>query len=81
MKYARPLVVIAQGDAKEILSKAKGSFFANEDPKDIARAFDEAMSLKEKDHFGLNNKSYFEENFTLSKLTHLLVEELIVDKK
>ena len=81
MKYARPLVVIAQGDAKEMLSEAKGSIFASEDPKDIARAFDEAMNLKEKDQFGLNNKSYFEENFTISKLTQSLVEELIVVKK
>ena len=81
MKYGRPLLVIAQGDAKDMLSIAKGSVFANEDPKDIARAIDEICSLKEKDQLGLNNKKYFEENFTTEKLTHQLLEELISAKK
>ena len=81
MKYGRPMLVVAKGDTYDVLSKAKGSIFASEDPKDIARASDEICSLKEKDQFGLNNKKYFEENFTTSKLTHQLLEELISAKK
>ena len=81
MKYGRPLLVVAQGDTKEMLSKAKGSVFASEDPQDIARAIDEICNLKEKDHLGLNNKKYFEEHFTTEKLTHELLEELISAKK
>ena len=81
MKYGRPLLVIAKGDTYDTLSKANGSIFADEDPKDIARAIDEICCLKEKDQFGLNNKKYFEENFTTQKLTQLLVEELISAKK
>ena len=81
MKYGRPMLVVAKGDTYDVLSKAKGSIFAPEDPKDIARAIDEICSLKEKDQFGLNNKKYFEENFTTSKLTHQLLEELISAKK
>jgi len=81
MKYGRPMLVVAQGDAKDMLEKAKGSVFASEDPKDIARAIDEICSSKEKDHFGLNNKNYFEEHFTTEKLTHQLLEELICAKK
>ena len=81
MKYGRPLLVVAGGDSREILSKAKGSVFASEDPKDIARAIDELCQLKEKDLYGLNNKKYFEENFTTEKLTQLLVDELTSAKK
>ena len=81
MKYGRPLLVVAEGDTKDILSKAKGSIFASEDPKDIARAIDELCSLKEKDRLGLNNKKYFEENFTTEKLTQELFNELISAKK
>lgn len=81
MKYSRPLLVIAQGDAKDTLSKAKGSVFSSEDPHDIAKAIDEICNLKEKDLYGLNNKKYFEENFTTEKLTHELLEELISAKK
>ena len=81
MKYGRPLLVVAGGDTKEILSNAKGSIFASEDPKEIAKAIDEICSLKEKDLLGLNNKKYFEEHFTTEKLTHQLLEELIAAKK
>ena len=81
MKYGRPLLVVAQGDARDMLSKANGSIFASEDLKDIARATDELCELKEKDHFGLNHKKYFEEHFTTEKLTQSLLDELISAKK
>lgn len=81
MKYGRPLLVVAQGDAKDILSKANGSFFASEDPKDIALAIDEICKSNKKDLLGLNNKVYFEEHFTTEALTHQLLEELISAKK
>ena len=81
MKYGRPLLVVAEGDTKDMLSRAKGSVFATEDPKDIAKAIDEICESKEKDHLGLNNKKYFEEHFTTEKLTHQLLEELIAAKK
>ena len=81
MKYGRPLLVVAGGDTHDTLSRAKGSIFAKEDLQDVARAIDEICNLKEKDLYGLNNKKYFEENFTTEKLTHLLSEELISVKK
>ena len=81
MKYGRPLLVVAKGDTKEILSKANGSLFAEEDPKDIAQKIDEICALNKKDLLGLNNKVYFEEHFTTEVLTHLLLEELISAKK
>ena len=81
MKYGRPLLVVAKGDTYDTLSKTNGSIFANENPEDIARAIDEICSLKEKDHFGLNNKKYFETHFTTEKLTQLLVDELMSAKK
>ena len=81
MKYARPLLVVAKGDTLETLKRANGSVFAEEDPKDIARAIDELCSLKEKDLYGLNNKNYFDKNFTTEKLTQLLLDELISAKK
>ena len=81
MKYGRPLLVVAKGDTYDMLSKANGSIFASEDPKNIARAIDELCELKEKDQYGLNNKKYFEEHFTTEKLTQLLLDELISAKK
>ncbi len=81
MKYGRPLLVVAQGDARDMLSEANGSIFASEDPKDIAQAIDELCESKEKDLLGLNNKKYFEAHFTTEKLTQSLLDELISAKK
>ena len=81
MKYGRPLLVVAKGDTYDVLSIAKGSIFASEDPQEIAKAIDEICNSKEKDHLGLSNKKYFEENFTTEKLTHQLLDELISAKK
>ena len=81
MKYGRPLLVVAKGDTYETLKKANGSIFADENSQEIAGKIDEICALKEKDQFGLNNKKYFEENFTTERLTHLLLEELIAAKK
>ena len=81
MKYGRPILAIAQGDTKDMLENAKGSIFASEDPMEIAAAIDEICNSKEKDLLGLNNKKYFEENFTTEKLTHLLFDELMLAKK
>ena len=39
------------------------------------------MEQKEKDQLGLNNKQYFEANFTTEKVTQLLLDELIEVKK
>ena len=81
MKYGRPLLVVAKGDTYETLKKANGSIFSRENPQEIAEKIDEICALKEKDQFGLNNKKYFEENFTNEKITHLIVDELTAVKK
>ena len=83
MKYGRPLIGVIKGDAKDLLSKANGTIFSEQDPESIAKAFDELLSKsdKEKAQLGLNNKTYFENNLTSEKLVKLLDQELKVLKK
>ena len=83
MKYARPLLGVIKGDAKELLSKANGSIFADENPESIADAIEQIISLndKEKTQMGLNNKSYFESYLTTEELTKQINQELIDVKK
>jgi len=83
MKYGRPLVGVIEGDAKELLSKAKGTVFSGQNPIEIADAFKNICDLdeKEKTQMGLNNKSYFEENLTAEKLTSQLFDVLKDFKK
>ena len=83
MKYGRPLLGVIKGDAKDLLSKANGTIFSKEDPKDIAAKIDELVSKKdeEKAQMGLNNKHYFEDNLTSKKLVEQLNHELMDVKK
>ena len=83
MKYGRPLIGIIQGDAKELLSRANGTIFADEKPLQISDVFMKfcEISDKEKDQMGLNNKLYFEKFLTAEKLTSQLFEVLKDFKK
>lgn len=78
LKYGRPLLGVIKGDAKELLSRANGTIFSDEDPKEIARKIDEllAKSDKEKAQMGLNNKKFFEDNLSSEVLVKELDQEL-----
>ena len=83
MKYGRPLIGVIQGDAKELLSKAKGTVFAGENPKEVADIFNQFCdySDKEKALMGHNNKQYFNLHLTAEKLTSQLFDVLKDFKK
>ena len=83
MKYGRPLLGVVKGDGKDLLEKAKGTVFAEENPENIAQNMDKLFELseKEKAQLGANNKSYFEDNLTSKKLVSQLFEELKDVKK
>ncbi len=83
MKYGRPLIGVIQGDAKELLSKAKGTVFADENPQQIANIFEKLCSFSEgeKTHMGTNNMRYFNEFLTAEKLTNQLFDVLKEFKK
>ena len=78
LKYGRPLLGVINGDAKELLSKANGTVFSDEDPKEIAKKIDGllAKSDKEKAQMGLNNKKFFEDNLSSEVLVKELDQEL-----
>ena len=83
MKYGRPLIGVIKGDAKDLLEKANGTIFSNENPLQISNIFSQFcdISVKEKAQMGLNNKRYFDEYLTAEKLTNQLFEVLKDFKK
>ena len=83
LKYGKPLLGIIKGDAQDLLSKAGGTLFADENPKDIAKQIEQLISLseKEKTQMGLNNKNYFEKNLTSEELSLQIYHELMDVKK
>ena len=78
LKYGRPLLGVIKGDAKELLSRANGTIFSDEDPKAIAAKIDELLekSDKEKAQMGLNNKKFFKDHLTSEVLVKELNQEL-----
>ena len=83
MKYGRPIIGVIKGDAKELLEKAQGTMFADENPLQISNIFEEfcKISDKEKEVMGENNARYFNELLTAKKLTNQLLEILKDFKK
>ncbi len=83
LKYGKPIIGVVQGDSKILLENAKGAVFAGENAQEIGEIINKiiVMDQKEKDQLGLNNKQYFEANFTTEKLTQLLLDELMEVKK
>ncbi len=83
MKYQKPLIGVIKGDGKELLEKAKGTLFSNENPIDIARCIEDFLSLpsKEKETMGSNNLTYFNENLSSEKLVKQIEKELLKQYK
>ena len=79
MSYGRPILGVLEGDGKDLLSKANGSMFSSENPQEIASIIEKIVSLDEetKLEMGNNNKKYFDENLTATKISYLIEEELI----
>ena len=76
--YKKPIIGIIKGDGRDLLSKAGGSIFADENAEDIANAIDKLMNTPEKEKLVMGEKSfsYYESNLTNDKLIHSLEEEL-----
>lgn len=83
MKYGRPLIGVIQGDAKELLKKAGGTLFSDENSQQISDIFNQFCNIsdKEKAQMGLNNERYFNEYLTAEKLTNQLLDVLKDFKK
>jgi len=70
LKYGRPIVCIAKGDTKELLSRVDGSIYSEEDPESIKDAIIKFTKLSDskKSEMGKNNKKLFYEELSTDKL-------------
>ncbi len=83
MKYGKPLIGVIKGDAKDLLEKAKGTVFSDENPLQISNIFSQICDIsdKEKAQLGSNNLRYFNQHLTAEKLTSQLLDVLKEFKK
>lgn len=79
LKYGRPIVCIAKGDTKELLSRVDGSIYSEEDPESIKDAIIKFTKLSDskKSEMGKNNKKLFDKELSTDKLVKRFEEELI----
>lgn len=83
MKYGKPLIGVIKGDARDLLEKAGGTIFADENPQQISDIFDKTCTFSDekKMEMGANNKEYFDEYLTAEKLTNQIFDLLKALKK
>ena len=77
MAFARPIVGVIQGDGKDVLEEAGGSFLADENPESVKNALVAIsnLSVDKKDLLGKANKRYYDSHFSLSSVTKLIEKE------
>ena len=78
LKYKRPIIGVVGGDAYDMLKAAKGTYFSNEGPNEVAATIKTVVNLgkEQKDILGLNNFKYFKDNFETSKIVDKLEKKL-----
>jgi glycosyltransferase involved in cell wall biosynthesis len=81
--YGRVILASIGGDGHKVLEEAGGSFFATEDPADIARNIEKIFSSSPESlqKMGENNKKYFTEHYDFTKVMDHLESELKLAKK
>ena len=69
LRYARPILGVLNGDGRDLLSEAKGSVFASQDPESIAEAIDSLCSLSKANQskMGENNLKFYKSKLESSK--------------
>ena len=69
LRYARPILGVLNGDGRDLLSEAKGSVFASQDPESIAEAIDSLCKLSKANQskMGENNLKFYKSKLESSK--------------
>ncbi len=77
MEFARPIIGVLQGDGKDVICESGGGFLAEENSESIKQAILAIHNLsdKEKEHLGALNRQYYDEHFSLRKVTELIEGE------
>lgn len=78
MKCGKPILGIISGDGKELLKKANGTIFADENPAKIAQVIENVCKYNKDnlEELGLNNKTYFDANLSTNRICYLFSEVL-----
>ena len=76
MCFARPIIGVLSGDGRDVLLNSKGGIISEENADSIKDAILKIadMSDKEKDHMGDLNQKYYNEHFSLEKISSLIEE-------
>ena len=78
MAFSKPIIGVLQGDGRKVLQEAGGALLADEDPESVKNAILALINMgeKEKVHFGRLNHLYYENNFALNTVAHMVESHL-----
>lgn len=78
MAFGKPIIGVLKGDGRKVLQEAGGALLADEDPKSVKDAITAFMNMNKEDinKFGLLNKMYYENNFSVVSVTHQIEKYL-----
>ena len=77
MAFGKPIIGVIQGDGKDVLQEAGGSFLAEENAESIKEAIlaISKASAKEKARMGKLNQDYYNSHFSLKTVASLIEKE------
>ena len=78
MVFAKPIIGVLQGDGRKVLQEAGGALLADENAESIKQAIVafSNMSEKEKSQFGTLNRMYYDNNFSLKRVSENIEKNL-----
>lgn len=81
MAFAKPIIAMIDGDGRDVLRQSEGAIISNQDIESLEKSIRDAynLSLEQKEKFGINNQTYYLNNFTLKIVTEN-IEKLLLDE-
>lgn len=78
MAFGKPIIAMLDGDGKQAVFDSDGGILCDEDPKSLENSIKAMMKLSEgeRKRLGINNLTYYQEHFSLDKVTDSILKEL-----
>lgn len=78
MAFAKPIIGMINGDGKQAILNADGGVICEQNPESLVRSLKamKALSEAERKRLGINNLTYYQQNFSLSNISKIVEKEL-----
>lgn len=83
LALGKPILAVLDGDSKELLEKCNGGFVVDENIDNVAKTIENLVDVSkdELELIGSKNKTLYEKEFSLEKISKLIEEELLKNSR